>query len=97
MRLQFCRQFVEILTENPDLPNRILISDEAYFICMAQLINRTFDTGQMKILTNFINAPRMTKILPHFALFGPEESFDSTILRMNEEKPLESHRNVTQR
>jgi len=31
MRLQFCRQFVEILIENPDLPNKLLMSDEAYF------------------------------------------------------------------
>ena len=31
MRLQFCRQFVGILTENPDLPNKLLMSDKAYF------------------------------------------------------------------
>ena len=31
MRLQFCRQFVEILIENPDLPNKLLKSDEAHF------------------------------------------------------------------
>ena len=31
MGLQFCRQFVEILTENPDLPNKLLMSDEAHF------------------------------------------------------------------
>ena len=31
MRLQFCRQFVGILTENPDLPNKLLMSDEAHF------------------------------------------------------------------
>ena len=31
MRLQFCRQFVGILTENPDLPNKFLMSDEAHF------------------------------------------------------------------
>jgi len=31
MRLQICRQFVEILTENPDLPNRLLMSDVAHF------------------------------------------------------------------
>jgi len=29
--LQFCRQFVGILTENPDLPNKLLMSDEAHF------------------------------------------------------------------
>ena len=31
MRLQFCRQFVGILTENPDLPNELLMNDEAHF------------------------------------------------------------------
>jgi hypothetical protein len=31
MRLQFCRQFMRILTENPDLPNKLLMSDEAHF------------------------------------------------------------------
>jgi len=31
MRLQFCRQFVGILTENPDLPDKLLMSDEAHF------------------------------------------------------------------
>jgi len=31
MRLQFCCQFVGILTENPDLPNKLLMSDEAHF------------------------------------------------------------------
>jgi len=27
MRMQFCRQFVGILTENPDLPKKLLMSD----------------------------------------------------------------------
>jgi len=31
VRLQFCRQFHGILTENPDLPNNLVISDEADF------------------------------------------------------------------
>ena len=67
------------------------------FICMAQLISRTFDTGKLQILTNFINAPLMTQKLPCGALFGPEESLDPTYLRMKPVKPLQSHRNVTQR
>ena len=45
---------------------------------MAQLISRTFDTGQLQILTNFINAPLMTQKLLYGALFGPEESLDPT-------------------
>ena len=67
------------------------------FICMAQLKSRTFDTGQLQILTNFINAPLMTQKLPHGVLFGPEESLDLTSLRIKTEKPSQSHRNVTQR
>ena len=31
MPLQFCRQFVKMLTENPDLPNKLLVSEEAHF------------------------------------------------------------------
>jgi len=31
IRLQFCRQFGGILTENPDLPNKLLMSNEAHF------------------------------------------------------------------
>jgi len=96
MRLQFCRQSVEILTENPDLPNKLLMSDEVYFICMAQLISRTFDIGQLQILTNFINAPLMTQKLPYSALFGPEDSLDPTSIGMKAEKPSQSHRNITQ-
>jgi len=67
------------------------------FICMALLISRTFDTGQMQILTNFIKTPLMTQKLPYGALFGPEGSLDPTSLRMKTEKPSQSHRNVTQR
>jgi len=31
MRLQFFRRFVEMLAENPDLSNKLLMSDEAHF------------------------------------------------------------------
>ena len=31
MRLQFCHQFVRILTENRDVLNKLLMSDEAHF------------------------------------------------------------------
>ena len=50
-----------------------------------------------QILTKFINAPLMTQKLPCGALFGPEESLGATSLRMETEKPSQSHRNVTQR
>jgi len=31
LRLLFCRQFVGIMTEIPDLPNKLLMSDETHF------------------------------------------------------------------
>jgi len=67
------------------------------FICMVQLISKTFDTDQLQVLTNFINAPLMTKYLPYGALFGPEKSLDPTSLRMKTEKPSQSHCSVIQR
>ena len=42
MRLQFCRQFMGILTENPDLPNKLLISDEAHFHLHGTLNKQNF-------------------------------------------------------
>ena len=67
------------------------------FICMAQLISRTVDTGQMRIVTNFTNILFMIQNLLFGVLFGPEESMDPTSLRMKMGKPSQSHHNVTQR
>lgn len=41
--------------------NNILTTDAAHFICVVQLISRTYDSGQLQILTNFTNAPFKTK------------------------------------
>ena len=49
-------------------------------ICMMQLISRTFDTGQLQILTNFTTVPFMTQKLLFDVLFGPEESLDPNSL-----------------
>ena len=65
------------------------------FICMAQLISRTFDTGQLQILTNITNAHFMSQKLSFGVLFGPEESLDPTSLRMKTDNPSQSHLNVT--
>ena len=74
MCLQFFRQFVGILTENTNLLNKLLMSDEAHFHSHGTVNKqKTFDTGQLQILTNFIKAPLMTRKLPYGALFGPEE------------------------
>jgi len=64
---------------------------------MAQLISRSFDTGQLQILVDFVSALLMTQKLPYGVLFGPEESLDPTSLRVKTEKPSQSHRNFTQR
>jgi len=79
---------------------RILRSDlslHPYKLQVVHALSRTFDTGQLQILMNFINAPLMTQKLPYGALFGPEESLDPTSLRMKTEKPPQSHHNITQR
>ena len=67
------------------------------FICMAQLMSRTFDTGQLQILINFTIVPFITQKLHFGVLFGPEESLDPTSLRMKMDKPSQSHHNITQR
>ena len=64
------------------------------FVCMAQLISRTSDTGQLQIRTNFTSAPFMTHKLLFGVLFGPEESLDT---RMKTDEPSQSLRNVTHR
>jgi hypothetical protein len=54
------------------------MSKEADFHLHGIVISRTFDTGQMQILTNFTNIPFMTQNLLFHVLFGPEESTDPT-------------------
>ena len=39
-RLQFCRHFQGIVTENPVLPNKFLVSDEAHFYLHYTVITR---------------------------------------------------------
>jgi hypothetical protein len=73
------------------------MSDEADFHLHGTVISRTFDTGQMQILTNFTNIPFMTQDLLFGVLFGPEESMDPTYLRMKMNKPSQSHCIVIQR
>jgi len=41
-RWQFCRQFVGILIENPDLPNKLLMSDEAHFHLQGTINKQNF-------------------------------------------------------
>jgi len=42
MRLQFCHQFVGILTENPDLSNKLLMSDKAHFLLHGTVNKQNF-------------------------------------------------------
>jgi len=62
IRLQFCGKFQWTLTEDPDLPTAFLWPMRHMFIYMEQLISRTYDTGQLQILTNSTNAPLWPKI-----------------------------------
>jgi hypothetical protein len=97
MRLKLCRQFVGILTENSDLQNKLLMSDEAHFYLHGTVNKQNFDTGELQVFTNSTHAPLLTQKLPYGGLFGPEETLDTTSLRMKTEKPSKSHLNVTQR
>ena len=97
MRLQFCCQSVEIWLKIQTCWTNFWWVMRHISICMVQLISRTFDTGQLQVLTNFINAPLMTQKLLYGALFGLEESMDHTSLRMKVENPSQLHCNVTQR
>ena len=94
--LIFCN-FQGILAENPELPNNLLMNDEAHFHLHGTLNEQNFDTGQLQILINFTIVPFMTQKLQFGVLFGPEESLDPTSLRMKMDKPLLSHHTSTQR
>jgi len=91
IRLQFCRHFQGILTDNPDLRNNRLMRDEADFHFRGTIS----DTGQLQILTNLTSVPFMTQKSQFFVLFGPEESLDRTSLRMKTDRPSHSRRNVS--
>jgi AraC-like DNA-binding protein len=42
VRLQFCRHFRGILTENPDLPNNLMMSNEELFHVHCRVSNQNF-------------------------------------------------------
>ena len=97
MRLQFCRQFVGILTENPDLPNKLLMSGEAHFHLHGTFNKQNFRYWSAANSHELHQRPTYDpQKLPYGALFGSEESLDPTSLRMKTEKPTQSHC-VTQR
>jgi len=97
MRLQFCRQFVGISTENPDLPIKLLMSDEAHFHLHGTVNKQNFRYWSAVNPHELHQRPTYDPKVPYGALFGPEESLDPTSLRMKTEKPSQSHRNVTHR
>ena len=85
MRLKFCCQFVGMLAENPDLLNKLLMSDEAHFHLHDAVNKQNFRywsaANSHKLHQHFT----MTQKLLYGALFGPEES-DPTSSRMKTEK-----------
>ena len=91
MRLQYCRQFVGILTENPDLPNQLLMSDEGHFHLHGTVNKQNFRHWSAANPHELHQSPTHDPNLPYSALFGPIS------LRMKTEKPSQSHLNVTQR
>jgi len=97
MRLQFCRQFVGILTDNPDLPNKLLMSDEAHFHLHGTVNKYNFRYWSAANPHELHHRPTYDPNLPYGAPFGPVETLDPTSLRMKTEEPSQSHHNVTQR
>jgi len=97
VRLQVSRNFQGILTKNPDLPNNLLMSDEADFhlhvIVNKQNFRNWSDTNPHKLHQHALYDQNLLSGV----LFGPQESLDPTSLRMKMEKPSQSYHNVTQR
>jgi hypothetical protein len=63
------------VTDNPDLSNKLLMSDEAEF----HFHDVTFDAGQLQILTNLTSVSFMTEklhlvvLLSHWTVTGLDE------------------------
>ena len=95
--LQYCRRFVGILTENPDLPNKLLMSNEAHCHLHGTVNKQNFRYWSAANLHELHQRPNYgTKVTVWCAVWsrGVTEPY---FLRMKMEKPSQSHRNVIQR
>jgi len=97
VRLQFYRHFQGILTENPDLPNNLLMSEEAHCHLPGKVKKHNFRYWSAANPHERHQVPFMTQKLLLGVLFCPEESVDPTSWRMKTDKPSQSHCNVTNR
>ena len=97
VRLQFSRHSQGILTENPDLPNNLLMSDEADIHLHVRVNKQNFgywsDTNLHKLHQHALYDQKFTLwcAVSSTGVIGPY-FFD-----MKTEKPSQSHHNATQR
>jgi len=97
VRLQFSRHFQGILTENPNLLNNLLMSDEADFHLHGIVNKQNFrywsNANPHKLHQHPLYDPKFTA----WCGVWSSQSLDPTSLRMKMGKPSQSHHNVTQR
>jgi hypothetical protein len=90
--------FREYCPKIQNLPNNLLMGDEAHFHLHGTVNKQTFCvTFQLQNLTNFTIVPFKTQMLHFDVLFGPEESMNPTSLSMKTIKPSLSNPNLVQR
>ena len=75
---KFCPQFQRIMTEDSDLPNNLLMTDEAHCHLHGTVNKQNLWYWSAANPYKFHQCPFMTQTLPFGVLFGPWESRDPT-------------------
>jgi hypothetical protein len=84
------------VTEDPDLPNNLLMTDEAHFHLHETINKQNLRYCPAANPYELHQRPFMTQNLQFGVLFGSEELLDPNSLRMKTNKPSQLHRNVAQ-
>jgi len=87
--------FQGILTENPDLPINLLMSEEALCHLHGTVNKYNFRYWSAANPHERQQVPFVTQKVLFGVLFGPEESLHPPSLRIKTDKPSQSHRNAT--
>jgi hypothetical protein len=93
---QFCCQFQSTLTEDPNLPNNHLMTDEACSHVHGTVNKQNLWYRSAAKCYELHQCPFMTQTLQFGVLFGPEESRDPTSYRMKMDQLSQSHHTATQ-
>jgi hypothetical protein len=96
IRLQICGNFYFFFTEDPDLPNKLLMIDEAHFHLHGTINKQNLRYWPAANPYELHQRPFMIQNLQFGVLFGSEELLDPNSLRMKN-KPSQLHRNITQK